>query len=64
MASVQREKNTGENPAILTSLLVNNVLLSSTLSTVGLNSIHLWGRGARRGGGGLTVVRNKVFYAA
>ena len=64
MASVQREKKkTGENPAILTSLLVNNVFIMYS-EYMSVSTVFISGEEGREGEGGLTVVRNKLFYTA
>ena len=62
MASVQREKKTGENPAILTSLLVDNIFIMYS-EYMSVSAVFISGEEGR-GGGGLTVVRNKLFYTA
>ena len=64
MASAQREKKkkTGENPAILTSRLVNNVFIIYS-EYMSVSTVFMSGEEGR-GVGELTVVRNKLFYTA
>ena len=64
MASAQREKKkTGENPAILTSRLVNNVFIIYS-EYMSVSTVFMSGEEGLGGGGELTVVRNKLFYTA